>query len=427
MVTAGRRAALAALEASARGRRLDLALADAIRGLDERERRFVHELAYGTVRLRGRLDHLLSHHRTRGMAGLESRVLSVLRLGAYQLLHMDVPAYAAVSQAVELVPRRASGLVNAVLRAVARSGEDPTLFPDPASDPAGWLSSWGSHPRWLIDRWLTRWSVGDVAELVRLNNERPSVTLLPLGTSSDQAIARLAEVGIQARPIAGTASVELGTGADPVHALAALPAIVQDPGASLVVAYVAPDQGAQIADLCAAPGGKALGLAAGGNWVLAADRSRARLRLLRANAARTRFPIAIVTARAERPPLRSAPIVLLDVPCTGTGTLRRHPDARWRLEPSDPAALARVQDGILEGGASVVPSGGLLVYSTCSLEKEENEERVDAFLHRHPDFRPEPTEAVGVTYLDTAGRLMVLPWKTGFDGAFAARLRRRGS
>ena len=129
-------------------------------------------------------------------------------------------------------------------------------------------------------------------------------------------------------------------------------------------------------------------------------------------------------ARAEQPPLRSAPVVLLDVPCTGTGTLRRHPDARWRLGPGDPAALARVQDGILEGGASVVPPGGLLVYSTCTLEPEENEQRVDAFLRRHPEFRLEPTDAVDATHLDVAGRLTVLPWKSGFDGAFAARLRR---
>jgi len=263
---------------------------------------------------------------------------------------------------------------------------------------------------------------------VRLNNEQPRLHLLPLAGGADDAVARLAAVGIAARPVAGTRSVELEVGADPVAALAAfpgaLPAIVQDPAASLVVEYVAPERGARVADLCAAPGGKALALAARGSSVLAADRSPARLRLLVANVARTGLPVAVVVARAERPPLRTVPVVLLDVPCTGTGTFRRHPDARWRLRPEDPASLARVQDGILEGGAAVVPPGGLLVYSTCTLEPEENRERVDAFLRRHPDFLLEPTDAVDPMHLDAEGLLTVLPWKTGFDGAFAARLRR---
>ena len=142
------------------------------------------------------------------------------------------------------------------------------------------------------------------------------------------------------------------------------------------------------------------------------------------NVVRTGLPVALVVARAEQPPIRHAPVVLLDVPCTGTGTLRRHPDARWRLTPEHPAVLARVQERMLEGAASVVPAGGLLVYSTCTLEPEENQERVDAFLERHPEFRSEPTNTVDPTHIDMAGRLAVLPWKTGFDGAFAARLRR---
>jgi 16S rRNA (cytosine967-C5)-methyltransferase len=423
-VTPGRRAALAALESSERGRRLDLALADAAGRLDPRERRFAHELTFGTVRLRGRLDHLLARHLHKGVESLETRVLAALRLGAYQLLHMDVPDYAAVSQSVDLVPERAGGLVNAVLRAVARDGEDASLFPDAAADPAGWLASWGSHPRWLVERWLARWPFEDVAELVRLDNEQPRLHLLPLSGGPEDAVARLADAGIAARPVAGTPSVELESGADPVTALGALPAIVQDPAASLVVEYVAPERGARVADLCAAPGGKALALAARGSSVLAADRSPARLRLLVQSVARTGLPVAVVAARAEQPPLRTAPVVLLDVPCTGTGTFRRHPDARWRLGPEDPASLARVQDGILEGGAGVVPPGGLLVYSTCTLEPEENRERVDAFLGRHPDFRLEPTDAVDPMHLDAEGLLTVLPWKTGFDGAFAARLRR---
>ena len=412
--------------AAARGRRLDLAFADAAHGLDPRERRFAHELAFGSVRLRGRLDHVLDHHLHQGVDSVDPRLLDVLRLGAYQLLHMDgVPPYAAVSQAVEQAGRRGGGLVNAVLRAVGRSGEDPSLFPDREADPAGWLSTWGSHPRWLVERWLARWSADEVAALVDADNQVPPLTLTPL-VDEAEARARLAAAGIDAEPVGlGTGSLAVPQGTDPAAALAAVPAVVQDPAAALVVRYARPDPGAWVADLCAAPGGKALALSRGAPYVLAADRSASRLRLLRENADRTGAPVRSVVARAERPPVRDAPFVLVDVPCTGTGTLRRHPDARWRLVPGDVAALAAVQERILEAAGAAVAPGGLLVYSTCTLEPEENEERVEAFLAAHPEFRMEPPEGMDTTVLDGAGRLSVLPWRTGFDGAFAARMRRR--
>ena len=424
-VTPARRAALSVLRAASRGRRLDLAFVQEAQLLDDRERRFAHELTYGTNRLRGRLDHLLALRLHRGLDELDPELLDILRLGAYQLLHMEVPDYAAVSQAVELAPAHGAGLVNAVLRAIGRRGEKPEDFPRPDSELGAWLETWGSHPRWLVDRWLSRYPADDVKELVRLNNVQPPLTLLPLAGSPEDAVRRLTEDGIVAQVVGrGTRCVELAAGTDVARALAVLPAIVQDPGASLVVEYAAPPNGGWVADLCAAPGGKSLGLAARGSRVLAADRSERRLSLLRENVVRTGLPVAGVVARAEQPPVASAPLVLLDVPCTGTGTLRRHPDARWRMGPGDPAALAAVQDGILEGGASAVPMGGLLVYSTCTLEPEENQERVDAFLLRHPDFRLEPPDTVDATHLDADGRLAVLPWRTGFDGAFAARLRR---
>ncbi|MSR35395.1 MAG: hypothetical protein EXR95_01955 [Gemmatimonadetes bacterium] len=434
-VTPGRRAALAALRASGRGRRLDLALAQAARKLDDRERRFAHELLFGTVRLRGRLDHLLAAQLDRPLDCLDAGVVDVLRLGAYQLLRMEVPDYAAVSQAVELAPRRGAGLVNAVLRAVAKTGEDAARFPSRETDLAGWLSTWGSHPRWLIDRWLARWPGEAVTELVRQDNEIPPLTLLPLRDDAERAIELLAAEGLSARAVGrGTRCVELAPGSDPVQALGALPAIVQDPGASLVIDACVP-RGASdptgrsigwAADLCAAPGGKALALAARGWRVLAADRSASRLRLLAENVARTGLPVVSVVALAEHPPVRGAAVVLADVPCTGTGTLRRHPDARWRLQPGDPAALAAVQERILEGAAAAVAADGVLVYSTCTLESEENEERIDVFLKRHPEFRLEPTDAVGPEHLDEGGRLAVRPWTSGFDGAFAARLRKVG-
>lgn len=386
---------------------------------------------YGTTRLRGRLDHLIGRHVHRGLQDLDPTVLEVLRLGAYQLLYMgSVPAYAAVSQSVDQVRREVgggpSGLVNAVLRKVGADGDAADLFPDFSGSPAEFLSTWGSHPRWLVDRWLRRWSSDEVRSLVESDNARPSVYLVPLDEAPAQAVATLAESGIAATEVGlGTGCVRLGEGATPAEALAALPhAIAQDPAANLVAAYADVPRGTKVADLCSAPGGKALAVSDRPLYTLAVDRSEARLRMVRDNAARTGRELGLAVADARHPPLRSVDVVLLDAPCSGTGTLARKPDARWRLEPASIRELAEVQRGLLDAAADVVAEGGLLVYSTCTLEPEENEEQVDAFLQRRPDFRLDATDAVPARWRDDRGRLFVTPWSSGFDGAFAARLRR---
>jgi len=146
--------------------------------------------------------------------------------------------------------------------------------------------------------------------------------------------------------------------------------------------------------------------------------------MVRDNAARTGRGLGLAVADARRPPLRSVDVVLLDAPCSGTGTLARKPDARWRLEPGSIRELAELQRDLLDAAADVVAEGGLLVYSTCTLEPEENEDQVEAFLLRHPDFRLDATDAVPARWRDDRGRLFVTPASSGFDGAFAARLRR---
>jgi len=410
--------------------RLDVALGRAAPSLEPRDRAFVHELVYGVARLRGRLDHLLGRRVHGGLARLDPGVLELLRLGAYQVLYMDgVPRYAAVSQSVaqarERAGRGAAGLVNAVLRGVADDGDRPEHFPDFGSDPAGWLERWGSHPRWMVERWLRRWPPEDVRALVEIDNRRPPLGLVPLGVSAAEGIEALGAAGIDAEPFDGAVGcLRLAAGTDPVVALATVPSVIQDPGAHLVTRYADPDPGCVIADLCAAPGGKALALAGRASYTLASDRSERRLRLVRENTRRVGCRLGLVVADAAHPPIRETDAVVVDVPCTGTGTLARHPDGRWRLGPRSVEEMARVQRAILDGAAGVVRRGGLLIYSTCSLESEENEDQVSAFLERHPDFRLERTRAVPGEYLDEAGRLAVLPWRTGFDGAFAARLRR---
>ncbi len=390
----------------------------------------MHELVYGTTRLRGRLDHLLARHLHKGLESLEASVLEVLRLGAYQALYMgSVPAYAAVSESVDLATatsgRPAAGLVNAVLRKVARDGDGAQLFPDQDADPQGFLTTWGSHPDWLVTRWLGRWSAAQVRRLVELDNERPDVFLRVLEGSREEALDRLSAAGIAGRAVPGVArAIRLGQGADVAEALRALPrSLVQDPAAQLVVDYADIPAGTKVADLCAAPGGKALALSTMALYTLAVDRSEPRMRMLRDNAHRTGCRLGLVVADATRPPLERAGAVLLDVPCTGTGTLARHPDARWRLREDDVRELADVQTRLLAAAADVVEPNGLLIYSTCTLEPEENEAQIESFLEADTRFRVESTGAVA-GFVDDQGRLSVLPQATEFDGSFAVRLRR---
>jgi len=432
-VTDTRRAALEVMQRVRGGDLADRALDAAAARLEPRDRAFTQELVYGTLRLRGRIDHLLGALLRDGTGSVAPDVLDVLRLGAYQLLEMgSVPPYAAVSQSVELARMagagRVSGLVNGVLQNLQRRGE-AIRFPDFRPDPAGHLESWGSHPRWLVERWVARWGADGARALVEANNLRPELYIRPLGVSIDDARARLGEAEIASEPVPFSPdSLRILPPASAADALAAVPAVVQDPAAALVVRYAQVPEGGTVLDLAAAPGGKALGMAERAARVAAADLSHRRLRRVVENAARVGWGgrVGAVVADGRQPPFRAADAVLLDAPCTGTGTFRRHPDGRWRVTPDDLAALVALQGQLLAAAAPLVRPGGVLVYSTCSLEREENEERVEDFLARNPEFEPSPpVGAVPAEVLDAAGRLCVLPQRQGVDGAFAARLRRR--
>jgi 16S rRNA (cytosine967-C5)-methyltransferase len=422
-----------------RGRLLDRSAERRFASLPARERAWATEAAYGTIRLRGRLDALLRPYIAD--RNLDDVVRDVLRLGAYQLTEMGgVPDYAAVSETVDLARAagrgRATGLVNAVLKRLAADGGTAEGAPDSpavAADPLDALADRGSHPRWLLQRWSDRYGSTATAALVEANNRRPELYLRLVGMPRDDAIRRLAEAGIGAGPVPLEArSLRLEAGSDPVAALAAVPAVVQDPAASAVVRYADVPAGALVADLCAAPGGKSLALVdLGAGRVVSLDRSAERLRRVRDNARRvvevaggTPVPLWLAVADATRPALLGADAVLVDAPCTGTGTFRRHPDGRWRIGPDDLASLVRLQKRILRAAATAVAPGGLLVYATCSLEPEENEEQVERFLQEHPDFDVAPP--TGPPPVPDAGgsALRILPHEHGVDGAFAVRMRR---
>ena len=313
-----------------------------------------------------------------------------------------------------------------MLRSLLREGAGRERFPDLDTDPEEHLSTWGSHPRWLIRRWLLRWPVDDVVQLVRRNNHPAPLFFRPLGLGLEEARKALSRQGWDAREVgSGVPCLRLENGIDPAKILETVPGVVQDPGAALVTVYADLPRRGLVADLCAAPGGKALALAEGGSYVLAADRSLRRLELVRENASRVGARIHVVAALAQSPPFRELSGILLDVPCSGTGTLRRHPDLRWRLTEETLRTLVEVQRDILDAGAEILARGGVLVYSTCSLEMEENQKQVESFLARWPGFALEPSGEVYDRFMEGQGYLSVTPQAAGFDGAFAARLVRQ--
>jgi 16S rRNA (cytosine967-C5)-methyltransferase len=254
----------------------------------------------------------------------------------------------------------------------------------------------------------------------------PAAVLQPARADQSELEQRWRAAGIDVTPApfgAGLTTDRTRPGELPGYREGAF--IVQDPAQALLTRFADLPPGATVYDACAAPGGKTIALGRGTGWVIAADVARARVRRLAENLERAgsgrEYP---VVADAEHPPVRPLPAVVLDAPCLGTGTFARHPDARWRVSLEALGTLAGRQGTLLDAAATAVAPGGLLVYSTCSLEPEENQQQVEAFLHRHPEFRREPNETFPAALTSPEGDLMILPQRHHIDGAFAARLRR---
>jgi 16S rRNA (cytosine967-C5)-methyltransferase len=429
----GARVAAAGICADLRaGEMLDSSFERRAASLDARDRRWLRELVYGMLRQRGAIDAILEERVRGGLSRVDPDLVDLMRLGVYQLMHMgSVPAYAAIAQTVEIAKVRhgigASKLVNAVLRRIDRESSDlSTRVPDDKVDA---LATKYSHPRWLVGRWLSRFGEEETSILLMKNNAEAPVVIRPYGIVREQLEAMLEGSGVDVEdaPLArdsiqisgGISLTELGAFRQGLF-------FVQDPGSTLVTQYAAIPAGSVVADLCAAPGGKALELTRNAQRVIASDRSPQRLVRLLENRARLEASnLFVAVADARFPAIRDVDAVLIDVPCTGTGTFRRHPDARWRLKISDLSVMAALQASILRAAANVVKPGGLLVYSTCSLEPEENDAQVEEFLARNPGWslEPPPQGTVPAEAIDR-GFLRLLPQVHGSDGAFAARLRR---
>jgi 16S rRNA (cytosine967-C5)-methyltransferase len=430
---APRRAALHVLTQVRAGRSLDTALDGALKKLEEDDRRLAHEIAAGVLRRQEALDARLAALVTRDWARVPQRLQDLLRLGAYQLMALDrVPAHAAVDTSVSLAREeggpRAGGFVNAVLRRLGAQPEPLAPAGGPGADPgdAEALSRRHSHPQWLVQRWLRRFGPDETLRLLAWNDRRPRLVLQPARESAEELERRWKAAGIEAAPVAfGAGLVTDRRRPEELPGFAEGAFLVQDPAQALLAWYADLPAEAVIYDAAAAPGGKTIALGREAKLVVAGDVNRLRVARLARNLERAgsgrEYP---VVADARRPPVRPLGAVLLDAPCLGTGTFARHPDARTRVTPEALARVAALQAELLGAVADVVEPGGLLVYSTCSLEPEENELQVERFLALHPDFRREPSDTFPAALLSERGDMTILPQRHEMDGAYAARLRR---
>ena len=414
--TESRDAALDILRAVRTGQRFDRALDTISPLLPDADRRLAYEIAAGVLRERTALDRRIATCLTKPHKRMPDDVRDVLRIGVYQISYLDrVPPHAAVQTAVDLAKEecgeRYAPFVNAVLRGVTRAPQtDGNLTTASSND----LAQRFSHPEWLVDRWIARFGHADTELLLRHNNTPPALVIQPARwtTATLQSALEAAGIDHQPGPMGYGFSVKATRVADlPGYAEGGF--IVQDSAQRRLVDYIAAPSGARVWDACAAPGGKTAILAQTCR-VVASDRSWARLGRLRANLGRAAPGALAVCADARFPPVtpREIDITVIDAPCSGTGTIARHPDARWRLSPEKISEVALSQAELVETAAAAVFPGRLLVYLTCSLEADENEQQVDGFLDRHSDFRRETED------------LFVYPWTTNSDGGFGARLRR---
>ena len=408
------------------------------RPLAVRDAALATELVYGTLRWQRYLDWILAPHSRRRLPALDPRVRVLLRMTAYQIAFLErVPAFAAVNDAVTLA-RRAPGVaeyVNAVLRAFARRGP-AEREPAAPRDPVDALATRCSFPTWLAVRWVARYGAGEAEALMRALNGRPPLTVRTntLRTSREDLAARLgADEHLQASPTAlAPEGLVVEGGGDPGRwrAFAEGACMVQDEASMLVSPLVEPEAGETIADVCAAPGTKTTHLAQLMNdrgRVLAFDPQPARL--ARVGEAAARLGVTIVETVAGPVEALAARWasgcdgVLVDAPCTNLGVLRRNPEVKWRRQPADIPGAADRQRGILAAAATLVRPGGRLVYATCSLEPEENDEVARDFLAAHPAFAVDPPATMPVAP-DSAGFVRCLPHRDGTDGFTAVRFRR---
>ncbi len=412
-----------------RGRSLDeqFEAQPGLAALADRDRALVRRLVATVLRRLGTLRHLLSLFLQQGPPANAPRVETALLIGAAQIFWLDVPDHAAVDLAVRTAQadRRAAhyaGLVNAVLRRIAKEGPQRLAQIDSADF---------DTPAWLMARWVRAYGAAAAREIARAHAQEPALDL----TVKSDAESWAERLGGRVLPTGSVRAIASGR-------VSLLPGFaegawwVQDAAAAMPARLFGDLRGLRVADLCAAPGGKTAQLAHAGAQVTAVDRSENRLVRLRDNLKRLQLQAETITADATEWTAEAFDAVLLDAPCSSTGTIRRHPDVPWLKREADIAALASLQQRLLDRAVTLLKPGGTLVYGVCSLEPEEGVDQVAALLQRQPGFQRRPISAPEVgglaELLTPDGDLRTLPFHLpdpnpqlgGLDGFYAARLQR---
>jgi 16S rRNA (cytosine967-C5)-methyltransferase len=402
------------------------------------DKALLYEIVHGVTRWQGRLDWILNGFYKGQFSKAIPNLKNGLRVALYQILFLDrIPDHAAVNEAVEFVKKlqgqKPADLTNAILRNIIRS-KNAIRYPDPNEDLIGYLSAYYSHPSWMVKRYVERFGREETEKLLTANNEKPYLTLRvnAIKTNIQEFKSLLQQVNLKYRP---------GKFLEEFVQLQNLTNIsawdyytkgyfnIQDESAGLAVRLLDVQPGMNVLDLCAAPGGKTAYLGSLMNnigKITAIDRYEGRLKLVRKNIERLGLTC-VTTIESDALEFESAPFdrVLADVPCSGSGTLSKKPDIKWKKDIFDLRKMTEIQLNLISKAATLVKPGGVLVYSTCSIEPEENYEVVKKFLEKHTDFKFESAKGkVEDTLVDENGCIQTLPQKHQMDGAFAAKLIR---
>ncbi len=405
------------------------------KAIEPRDNAFARELFFGVIRYRRKLDYFIGKHTNLQRTPLP--IKTILRLGAYQLLMTpNIPRYAVVSESVELAKSggkgRADRFVNAVLRNLIRDQESFEL-PDRQSDQAKYLGVYYSYPDWIVTRYLNRFGFEETARMLEFGNQPAPVYFYfnRLNAENQGAFDELQETGIQTQPVEAFPDYyecDNPTELIKSKAFAEGKVVIADPAQSLAVEALELRPGAEVWDMFASPGGKTIkiaGVVGHQGAVIASDRYPDRAELLRLNLNRCKIENAYVFCAdiltfASR---RKFEYILADVPCSCTGTMRRNPDLRWRLQEKDIARLAANQYRLLTAASAFLADGGRLVYSTCSIEPEENQELIEKFLINNGAYRLVDFGRVN-RFVETQGIMATKPSRDKIDGVFVAAIEK---
>ena len=402
------------------------------------DKALLYEIVHGVTRWQGRLDWILNGFYKGQFSKAIPNLKNGLRVALYQILFLDrIPDHAAVNEAVEFVKKlqgqKPADLTNAILRNIIRS-KNAIRYPDPNEDLIGYLSAYYSHPSWMVKRYVERFGREETEKLLTANNEKPYLTLRinAIKTNTSEFKSLLEKVNLKYRP---------GKFLEEFIQLLNLTNItawdyfakgyfnIQDESAGLAVRLLDVSPGMNVLDMCAAPGGKTAYLGSlmkNTGKIIALDRYEGRLKLVIKNNERLGLTC-VTTIECDALEFESEPFdrVLVDVPCSGTGTLSKKPDIKWKKDIFDLRKMAEMQLKLISKAATLVKPGGVLVYSTCSIEPEENFEIIKKFLEEHNNFKFESAKGkVEDTLVDENGCIQTLPQKHQMDGAFAAKLVR---